>query len=326
MAEWLTHIGNPRRNATVRSNTSANSGRGGTRAPRATAPGPAPVVPRPVERIVPPHRAITTEPVGASPAGSERGQSSSTRSACALGMRSETSSNSSASSQSAVTLPRRKRNPSFSAAASLPSLVPFLEMEGMSLQRFCTANPPPSSDQQQSSRSPSEDGIARAESDTLSQSASSISQPDKASKKLDDSTSQAETTVATQTAAAATTTTTTSTTAAPVAGAASSTATPSPQSPVISRESYFNIKRLAKAIQSGAFVLFVTGAGVSVSSGIKTYRTGPDGLWNNYVYEVCYYCNYWFVHLIFFLLLVLCSGALNDGFWKILQHGGQIFG
>ena len=45
------------------------------------------------------------------------------------------------------------------------------------------------------------------------------------------------------------------------------------------------IHRLAQVIRSGAYVVIVTGAGVSVASGIRTYRSGKDGLWNNYVYE-----------------------------------------
>jgi len=49
--------------------------------------------------------------------------------------------------------------------------------------------------------------------------------------------------------------------------------------------SYHNLRKLARAIQSGVYVLIITGAGVSVASGIKTYRTGVDGVWNNFVYE-----------------------------------------
>lgn len=45
------------------------------------------------------------------------------------------------------------------------------------------------------------------------------------------------------------------------------------------------IQDLAKIIKSGCSVLFVTGAGVSVGSGVPTYRTGEDGIWNKYIYE-----------------------------------------
>ena len=55
----------------------------------------------------------------------------------------------------------------------------------------------------------------------------------------------------------------------------------------LTRSSFRNARRLARAIQSGVYVLFITGAGVSVASGIRTFRTGTDGLWNNFVYEVC---------------------------------------
>lgn len=55
----------------------------------------------------------------------------------------------------------------------------------------------------------------------------------------------------------------------------------------LTHSSFRNARRLARAIQSGVYVLFITGAGVSVASGIRTFRTGTDGLWNNFVYEVC---------------------------------------
>jgi NAD-dependent deacetylase len=40
------------------------------------------------------------------------------------------------------------------------------------------------------------------------------------------------------------------------------------------------MERLAAEIKSGRRVVFVTGAGVSVASGIKPYRATPDALWN----------------------------------------------
>ena len=54
---------------------------------------------------------------------------------------------------------------------------------------------------------------------------------------------------------------------------------------LLSRNTLCRIHRLAQVIRSGAYVVMVTGAGVSVASGIRTYRSGKDGLWNNYVYE-----------------------------------------
>lgn len=54
---------------------------------------------------------------------------------------------------------------------------------------------------------------------------------------------------------------------------------------LISEESKNTIKDLAEIIKSGCSVLFVTGAGVSVGSGVPTYRTGEDGIWNKYIYE-----------------------------------------
>lgn len=53
----------------------------------------------------------------------------------------------------------------------------------------------------------------------------------------------------------------------------------------LTRSTLCRIHRLAQVIRSGAYVVIVTGAGVSVASGIRTYRSGKDGLWNNYVYE-----------------------------------------
>lgn len=53
----------------------------------------------------------------------------------------------------------------------------------------------------------------------------------------------------------------------------------------LSRSTLRRIHRLAQVIRSGAYVVVVTGAGVSVVSGIRTYRSGKDGLWNNFVYE-----------------------------------------
>ena len=53
----------------------------------------------------------------------------------------------------------------------------------------------------------------------------------------------------------------------------------------LSRSTLRRIHRLAQVIRSGAYVVVITGAGVSVVSGIRTYRSGKDGLWNNFVYE-----------------------------------------
>ena len=63
--------------------------------------------------------------------------------------------------------------------------------------------------------------------------------------------------------------------------------TAAPLAAGLTRSSFRNARRLARTIQSGVNVLFITGAGVSVASGIRTFRTGTDGLWNNFVYEVC---------------------------------------
>ena len=68
----------------------------------------------------------------------------------------------------------------------------------------------------------------------------------------------------------------------------------------LGRTALRNARRLARAVQSGVAVLFITGAGVSVASGIRTFRTGADGLWNNFIYEVCFSvfvvtCPWWFV-------------------------------
>ena len=336
MADWFMHIGAPRRPSTT---TVCRPGsRSSTRGAKIAAPlAPAPVVPQSAERLVAAPGArkgakgAGGEALGASPAGSERGQCSSTRSACAPGVRSETSSSSGASSASAVTLPRRRRHPSFSAAASLPSLVPLLQRD-----RTCCcahgsalggANHPPSaagtSDLARAntavgsgSDSPrTGDGVDEASSSSESGSGSSVSSPAGV---------REERLVA-------------------LAPPSPPQLPPQPQPqtqvadaqhPGISREAYFNIKRLAKAIQSGAFVLFITGAGVSVSSGIKTYRTGPDGLWNNYVYEVC--IGVAFPVLLLLLHSLNCvfqcmhthtnSGEQKESFWKTLRRGGQTFG
>lgn len=54
---------------------------------------------------------------------------------------------------------------------------------------------------------------------------------------------------------------------------------------ILSTESRVTMEELAKIIKSGCSVLFVTGAGVSVGSGVPTYRTGEDGIWKKYIYE-----------------------------------------
>lgn len=45
------------------------------------------------------------------------------------------------------------------------------------------------------------------------------------------------------------------------------------------------VRALAGLIHSQASVLFITGAGASVASGIPTFRRGSDGIWNNYIYS-----------------------------------------
>ena len=69
-----------------------------------------------------------------------------------------------------------------------------------------------------------------------------------------------------------------------VAGTENTGVSISPQS-AISDSAENAIKDLARIIKSGCSVLFVTGAGVSVGSGVPTYRTGEDGIWNKYIYE-----------------------------------------
>lgn len=46
-----------------------------------------------------------------------------------------------------------------------------------------------------------------------------------------------------------------------------------------------NLRQLSEYIKSKCSVIFITGAGISVGSGIPTYRTGQDGIWNNWIYE-----------------------------------------
>jgi NAD-dependent SIR2 family protein deacetylase len=42
---------------------------------------------------------------------------------------------------------------------------------------------------------------------------------------------------------------------------------------------------LADILMTGHFVLFITGAGLSVASGISTYRVDGASIWNNFIYE-----------------------------------------
>ena len=94
----------------------------------------------------------------------------------------------------------------------------------------------------------------------------------------------------------------------------------------LTRGSYHNARKLARAIKSGVYVLVITGAGVSVASGIKTYRTGEDGVWNNFVYEVC---RAW--HLLgdlflcpFFLRVdVLAAAVLTWKWWCPVTVGNK---
>lgn len=44
------------------------------------------------------------------------------------------------------------------------------------------------------------------------------------------------------------------------------------------------LKELAHHIVSSQPVLFITGAGLSVASGIRTFR-GPDGLWSHVIWQ-----------------------------------------
>ena len=46
-----------------------------------------------------------------------------------------------------------------------------------------------------------------------------------------------------------------------------------------------NIAELAKILASGAPVVFLTGAGLSVSSGITPYRYTSSAIWSNFVVE-----------------------------------------
>jgi len=46
-----------------------------------------------------------------------------------------------------------------------------------------------------------------------------------------------------------------------------------------------NLNTLANQLASGCNVLFVTGAGLSVASGISTYRSEKGSVWNNFVLE-----------------------------------------
>ena len=46
-----------------------------------------------------------------------------------------------------------------------------------------------------------------------------------------------------------------------------------------------NILELAQLLASGAHVVFLTGAGLSVSSGITPYRYTSQAIWSNFVVE-----------------------------------------
>lgn len=47
----------------------------------------------------------------------------------------------------------------------------------------------------------------------------------------------------------------------------------------------YALDRLAKTLKSGHMVLFITGAGLSVASGISTYRSETTSIWSNFIYE-----------------------------------------
>ncbi|KAL0490200.1 sir2E [Acrasis kona] len=46
-----------------------------------------------------------------------------------------------------------------------------------------------------------------------------------------------------------------------------------------------SLDRLANTLKSGHMVLFITGAGLSVASGISTYRSETTSIWSNFIYE-----------------------------------------
>lgn len=46
-----------------------------------------------------------------------------------------------------------------------------------------------------------------------------------------------------------------------------------------------NIAQLAKILADGQFVVFVTGAGLSVSSGITPYRYSTAAIWSNFIVQ-----------------------------------------
>ena len=50
-------------------------------------------------------------------------------------------------------------------------------------------------------------------------------------------------------------------------------------------ESQQNLSELAELIIAGKRLLFITGAGLSVSSGIRPYRSGANAIWSNYLVE-----------------------------------------
>eukprot|EP00727_Mastigamoeba_balamuthi_P010809 m51a1_g6350 putative transcriptional sir2 family (285) ;mRNA; f:80465-81939 len=50
-------------------------------------------------------------------------------------------------------------------------------------------------------------------------------------------------------------------------------------------ETEASLQALASAITSGASVLFITGAGTSVASGVPAYRTGENSVWGHWMYE-----------------------------------------
>lgn len=46
-----------------------------------------------------------------------------------------------------------------------------------------------------------------------------------------------------------------------------------------------NIKLLAETLSKGKRCVFVTGAGLSVSSGITPYRYDPNAIWSNFIMD-----------------------------------------
>jgi NAD-dependent deacetylase len=46
-----------------------------------------------------------------------------------------------------------------------------------------------------------------------------------------------------------------------------------------------DLDRVARALRDNANVVYLTGAGISVASGISPYRKGPDAVWDNFIMD-----------------------------------------